>query len=348
MTDPFDALASPLEPQTPRPAFARDLRNRLVAELGLDPATALPTDLPTIDLPPRSRTMPTTSQDRPRTEPAVAANALVPYITVARGEAALDWYVEALGAVETLRVPMDDGRLGHAELLIGDAKVMLSDEYPELGVQSPDSLGGTSAALHLTVPDVDDRFARAIAAGARVLREPADQEYGYRQGTFVDPFGHRWTLSQPLAPEIAGTGPGHNVSVASRPGTGGGIWAGCHYTDPLAAIRLLCDVFGFEEQLVVLADDGRTVVHSQLRWPEGGIVQVGTYDPDNIYSHAPGEQALYVVTAHPEPLWERCQAAGLEVILEPHAPDHDPDGMSFGVRDREGNIWTFGTYGLGA
>ena len=87
MTDPFVALASPLEPQTPRPAFARDLRNRLVAELGLDPGTALPTDLPTIDLPPRSRTMPTTSQDRPRTESAVAANALVPYITVARGDA---------------------------------------------------------------------------------------------------------------------------------------------------------------------------------------------------------------------------------------------------------------------
>ena len=109
MTDPFDALSTPVEPQTPRPAFARALRARVVAELGLDPTDALPT----IDLPTRSRPMSTTTA--PAT-PAIAT-ALVPYLAITGASRAIDWYVEALGAVEQLRVVGDDGRVGHAELL---------------------------------------------------------------------------------------------------------------------------------------------------------------------------------------------------------------------------------------
>ena len=207
MTDPLDALSSPVEPQTPRPAFARALRAQLLDELGLDPLDALPT----IDLPQRSRTMP--------------------------------------------------------------------------------------------------------------ADQPAAQ------------------------PEIVGTQPDERIAAADRPGTGGGIWASAYYVDALAGIRQLVEVFGFEEQLVVTDDDGTTVVHSQLRWPEGGIVSAHTYVPDRIYSLPPGAQSLYVVTADPWTLWERCQAAGLEVVQEPYSPPYDPDGMGFGVRDREGNIWSFGTYG---
>ena len=99
---------------------------------------------------------------------------------------------------------------------------------------------------------------------------------------------------------------------------------------------------------MVTGADGRTVVHSQLRWPEGGVVQVGTDDPANEFTHAPGDQALYVVTADPQAVWERCEAAGLDVIRAPESPDYDPDGMGFSVRDREGNIWSFGSYGLGS
>ena len=72
------------------------------------------------------------------------------------------------------------------------------------------------------------------------------------------------------------------------------------------------------------------------------------YDPDNVFSHQPGGQGLYVVTADPAAVWERCRAAGVAVVREPEAPDHDPGGMGFSVRDPEGNIWSFGTYGLGA
>jgi PhnB protein len=362
MTDPFDALATPIEPQEPRPSFARALRARVVDELGLDPRDAsLTTDLPTIELPRRSRTMPTTTAPAPAVA-TTTASALVPYLAVSGAARALEWYGEVFGAVEQLRVVGDDGRIGHAEVVIGSTRLMLADEYPETSaeVRTPHTLGGTTVMLHLTVPDVDAVFRRALEAGARSLSDPADQAHGHRMGTLLDPFGHAWIVAQVLEEldvatyaeraqgsgfEVVGAGPGHRVASADRPGTGGGIWAGVSYVDALAGIRQLVEVFGFEEQIVVTDDDGVTVVHSQLRWPEGGVVQASTYDPTNVYRQEPGAQGLYVITADPWSLWERCQGAGLEVVQEPYSPDYDPDGMGFGVRDREGNIWSFGTYG---
>jgi PhnB protein len=359
VTDPFDALSSPVEPQAPRPAFARTLRARVASELGLDPSD----HPPTVELPRRSPTMSSASATRPAPRPGAAeigAARAVPYLTVLGAPGALDWYQEVFAAVEQLRVVGDDGRVGHAGFTIGGAEFMLSDEHPEIGVRSPESLGGTSFAIHLTVADVDAVFARAVAAGATALMEPADQPHGARHGALVDPFGHRWMVSQDIEAvsvadyaershgsgyEVVGTGPDETVVAADRPGSGGGIWAAAFYSDALAGIRQLVEVFGFEEQIVVVGDDGTTVVHSQLRWPEGGVVQAGTYDPDNIYSHAPGDQSLYLVTADPQAVWERCRAAGLEVVQAPYEPDHDPGGMGFTVRDLEGNIWSVGSYG---
>lgn len=289
------------------------------------------------------------------------ASAVTPYLTAHDASAALDWYARAFGAVEQMRVVTDDGIVGHAEFHIGDAVFYLSDEHPAMGVVSPQSLGGTPVAMHLQVAAVDELFARAVDAGATALAEPEDQPHGARHGTIVDPFGHRWMLSQHLEAvtldeyaarsegtgyEVTGTHPGDTVVAAVAPGTGGGIWAGVFYDDALAGIEFLVDGFGFEEQLVVTGPDGTTVVHSQLRWPEGGIVQAGTYDEDNVFTHRPGDQSLYVITADPQSVWERCQTAGLAVIRPPEAPDHDPEGMVFSVRDPEGNVWSFGTYGL--
>jgi PhnB protein len=291
----------------------------------------------------------------------VTTTTLTPYLTVQGAAAAIDWYRDALGATEVFRVVGDDGRVGHAEITIGGARVMLSDEYPEIGVRSPASLGGASAAMHLGVADVDAAFERAVAAGATGLQPPADQPHGSRHGTLVDPFGHRWMLSQELEAfdldtyrertagtefEVVGTGPDERVAAADRPGSGGGIWAVACYEDALGGIDFLVDVFGFERQLVVVGDDERTVVHSELRWPEGGVVQVAGYDPDNEFTFPPGEQSLYVVTADPAAVWERCTVAGVTVVRPPASADYDPEGMGFTVRDPEGNLWSFGTYGL--
>lgn len=298
---------------------------------------------------------PVTRPVAPPAAAAIGAAHVVPYLTVSDGPAALDWYAEALGALEQLRVVGDDGRIGHAGFSIGGADFMLSDEYPEMGVTSPAMLGGSGVAIHLTVADVDTVFARAVAAGATSLGEPQDQPHGARHGTFLDPYGHRWMVSQEIeaidlttyAERTQGTGfevvPGQRESIRG----GGAIWAVAYYRDAMAGIRHLIDVFGFEEIMVATADDGVTVVHSELRWPDGGIVQIGTYDPASPHAIPPGTQSLYLVTPDPQAVWERCVAAGLEVMQEPYSPHYDPTGMGFTVRDRERNIWSVGSYGVG-
>jgi PhnB protein len=115
-----------------------------------------------------------------------------PYLCVKGASDAIAFYVQAFGAVETMRLAEPDGRIGHAEIKIGDAPLMLSDEHPEEGVLSPATLGGSPVAMHLYVADVDAFAARAVAAGAKLLRPIADQFYGDRSAVLRDPFGHQW------------------------------------------------------------------------------------------------------------------------------------------------------------
>jgi PhnB protein len=122
-------------------------------------------------------------------------SAPTPYLAVRNGAAAIDFYKSVFGAVETLRIQEESGRIGHAELAIGQGGIMLSDEYPEMDVRGPETIGGTPVTLHLYVDDVDATVERAVAAGAKVLRPIADQFYGDRAGKIADPFGHHWFLS---------------------------------------------------------------------------------------------------------------------------------------------------------
>jgi len=127
-----------------------------------------------------------------------------PYLTVHDGAAALDFYVKAFGAVETTRMPDPAGKIGHAEVKIGGATIMLSDEYPDMGIVSPKTLGGASSGVLIYVEDVDAVFARAVAAGAVVLQPVTDQFYGDRSGQVADPFGHKWSFAthiEDVAPE---------------------------------------------------------------------------------------------------------------------------------------------------
>ncbi len=117
-----------------------------------------------------------------------------PYLRVHSASDAIEFYRHAFGAEELFRLTEPGGRIGHAEIRIGPATVMLSDEYPEAGIHGPRSLGGTTFSLHLHVDDVDVLFAQAIAAGAVVVRPLKDQFYGERSGTVRDPFGHEWLL----------------------------------------------------------------------------------------------------------------------------------------------------------
>lgn len=120
---------------------------------------------------------------------------LSPYLFVAGAEAAIEFYCAVFEATERMRMPEPDGRIGHAELQVGDCLIMLSEEFVEHDVPGPRSVGGTPVALSIRVDDVDEVFSHAVAAGARSLRPVADQIYGDRVGMFEDPFGHRWIVS---------------------------------------------------------------------------------------------------------------------------------------------------------
>ena len=122
-------------------------------------------------------------------------HSLTPYIMVDDARRAIEWYGSVLDAtLDGEAVVMDDGRIGHAELRIGDATLMLADEFPEMGLIGPTARGGASVSLAVYVPDADATFARAVEAGATVEREVADQFHGSRSGTLLDPFGHRWMI----------------------------------------------------------------------------------------------------------------------------------------------------------
>lgn len=118
-----------------------------------------------------------------------------PYLCCRDAARALEFYREAFGATELMRVADANGRVGHAEFRIGRALLMLADEHPEMDVRSPHSIGGTPVGLHLYVEDVDAFAARAVAAGAALVRPVADQFYGDRSCTIEDPFGHRWYVA---------------------------------------------------------------------------------------------------------------------------------------------------------
>jgi PhnB protein len=131
-------------------------------------------------------------------------NQAIPYLACRNAAKALEFYAKAFGATEQMRMAAPDGKIGHAEIKIGNALIMLSDEYPEMKVLSPQTIGGTPVGIHIYVPDVDALNKRAIAAGATVEREIANQFYGDRSVTLTDPFGHRWffaTHVEDVAPD---------------------------------------------------------------------------------------------------------------------------------------------------
>jgi uncharacterized glyoxalase superfamily protein PhnB len=182
MADPFETLLAPVVPLDPRAEFAASLRRQVAYELGLVSAARG-----------------TGAGDAAVTRVHEGYGTVTAYLAVHDARAALDWYTDVLGATRRGEpILMDDGRVGHAEIRIGDSVVMLADEFPEMDVLAPVTRGGTSVAFVVYVPDVDATYARALAAGAVSERPPSDQFHGSRTGWIRDPFGHRWSLSTPL------------------------------------------------------------------------------------------------------------------------------------------------------
>jgi len=201
MTDPFEALREPVTPVDPDPYFAEALRQRLTRRVFASPGGTM--------------SQQTVVERQPAWPPA-----LTPYIVVSDARRAMDWYAEVLGAQRRGEpIVNPDGTIGHAEVGLGDAVLMLSeasDLWPDVPVRAPDSPATFSHTLHLDVDDIDGTTERARRGGALVEREPAEQPYG-RAAVIVDPFGHRWILLRPPAHATRlRQGDVANVTMAAR------------------------------------------------------------------------------------------------------------------------------------
>jgi PhnB protein len=120
---------------------------------------------------------------------------VTPYLIVDGASAAIEFYTSVFGATERMRMSAPEGKVGHAELDLGDSVIMLADESPEVDARSPSTVGGSPVSLHVYVEDADATFKRALDAGAKTLQPVEDKFYGDRSGTFEDPFGHRWHVA---------------------------------------------------------------------------------------------------------------------------------------------------------
>lgn len=129
---------------------------------------------------------------------------ITPYLVVKGGEEAIAFYTKAFGAKEALVMHGPDGKIGHAELIIGDSRIMLADENEAAGAKSPQTVGGASISIHLYVEDVDSVVKQAVAAGSTLVHPVTNQFYGDRSGSLIDPFGHHWHIAthiEDLSPE---------------------------------------------------------------------------------------------------------------------------------------------------
>jgi PhnB protein len=122
-------------------------------------------------------------------------HSVTPYLIIAGAEQAIEFYKQAFGATELMRFGAPNGKIGHAEIKIGDSIVMLADEHPEMDARAPQAFGGTPVGLGIYVEDVDAVVARSLSLGAKLTKPVQDQFYGDRSGTITDPFGHKWTVA---------------------------------------------------------------------------------------------------------------------------------------------------------
>jgi len=333
--DPFEQLRVPDEASAPDPSFVARLRRRIVD--ALDAAA-----LPIVQLNERSTAMTDTATDPTvATDATTTPSALIPYVCARPADEAIAWYVDVFDAVETVRYTGDDGRVGHAELNLGGAMLMLSDEYPELDVVAPTTLGGTPSTLHLRVPDVDATYERAVAAGARAAGAPKDEPYGDRSFTMLDPFGHRWMvqtpISSPTTEEIQAEMAGYTITTpdaatgsasAATATTPAPVELG-YFTlglpDVAVAARFYGELFGWATEIGNLGEGYAHVPNTKL--PLGLVTAPATDAP-----------VLYFRVDDIESMAARVRELGGDVVSE-DVYESGPNAVCVDDQGRQFNLW---------
>ncbi|MGH9448762.1 MAG: VOC family protein, partial [Terriglobia bacterium] len=245
-----------------------------------------------------------------------------------------------------MRLAQPDGKIGHAEIKIGDSVIMLSDEFPDYGSLSPESVGGTPAAIHLYVEDVDALVSQAVAAGARLLRPVQDQFYGDRSGKLADPFGHVWfiaTHKEDVSPEEMGRRLQAFMAQlgASSAGAGAGIRPGFTAVTPYITVQRAGELIEFVKRAFGATETYRGTgsqggLHAEVRVGNSMLMIGGS--PGMPLEEKPVSLHFYVENT--DAVYQRALQAGATSIQEP--ADHEYGERGASVRDPFGNHWYFG------
>ena len=262
---------------------------------------------------------------------------------------AIEFYKRAFGATEApgSRFIQPDGRIGHAEIQIAGARIMLADEFPEIGFLSPKSLGGSPMLIHLDVSDVDAVARQAVAAGATVARPVADQFYGDRSGQFADPFGYTWVISthkETLSSEEMQRRAAESVSRRRKPAEF--MRAGFHTVTPYmiaadgaALIDFAKRVFGAEETFRGVGSAGG--IHGEVRIGDS-MLMMGGGIPGHKFGATPKPHALHVYVEDTDAVYAKALDAGASSMGAPQ--DHDYGERGASVKDAFGNYWYIATH----
>jgi PhnB protein len=279
-------------------------------------------------------------------EPALAS--LRVYLCFNNAAAAIEYYKEAFGAEELMRLAEPSGKIGHAEIKIGEAVIMMSDEYPEYGSLSPQTIGGSPMKLHLSVPDVDSFVANAVRFGANVVRPVEDQFYGARTGHIADPFGYTWVISthqrdvpveelQREFDEFTEKGETKEISPGSKPSF---KREGFNTVTPYLTVEQPAELLEFTRKAFLATELGRTTgsaggMHAETKIGDSMLMIGGGVGleqrPTAIHLYVPDVDESY----------RRAIEAGATSLM---APADQPYGeRSAAVADPTGNRWYIAT-----
>jgi PhnB protein len=291
-----------------------------------------------------------TSMSAPAKSVATVEHALTPYLAFKDAARAIDFYKRAFGARETMRLADPNGKIGHAEIVIGHSPIMLSDEYPDHGAISAETLGDSPVKIHLYVNDVDALTKQAIAEGAKVVRPVEDQFYGDRSGQLADPFGYTWILStrkEMVTPEEvqrrfdALMKQPESTKPAASP-----LPPGQHTLTPYIVVQDAPTLIEFVEHTfnakkIFQAIGSAGGIHAEVLIADSKLM-IGGGSPELSWRGESRPVALHVFVKDTDAVYRRALEAGAVSLQAP--VDRDFGERVGGVKDPSGNHWYIATW----